>query len=119
MSWSATAISAVEGIRRALRQPGPTAEPVVGVEQLRVVADVVPASGEAIGVDGLALVEPGDEAARLVGVVPLLEVCLDERQIGAGVEIGGSGGERARRIGRLLDERDDAVVGVDLDDPVA
>ena len=54
-----------------------------------MVADVVPAAGDAIGVDRLAPVQPGHEVARLVRVVPLRQVRLDEVCVVARVEVRG------------------------------
>ena len=55
----------VELVRVSLGQAGPAAEPVVGLEQLLVVADVVPAALEFVGVDRLAL--RGANATRWPG----------------------------------------------------
>src|SRR6202007_3335187 len=47
-------VDSVEAVRLALRQPGDPPQPVVRLEQLRVVPDVVPIAVEAVAVDRLA-----------------------------------------------------------------
>src|SRR5436190_15144464 len=108
-----------KGVLLARRQAGARAEAVVGLEQLPRVADVVPAAGEAVAVDGPSRIQPRDEVPRLVGRVALVEIRVDESGVLPGEEVRSGGGERARRLLRLLDEADDPVVGVEVDHPVA
>ena len=69
-------------------------------------------------VDRLALVEPRDEPAGLIGV----RLALDDTCGSAGRARGGRGTSRSRRAStparRLLDERPDATFGIEVDDPV-
>ena len=58
-------------VRLARGQTAREAQPVVRLEQLRLVADVVPRVVEDPRVDGLPRLEPLDEAPRLVGSVPV------------------------------------------------
>jgi hypothetical protein len=109
----------IEVVCLAHGHPEPLAQLVVGFEQLHAVADVEPPFGEAIGVNGLAFVQPCDHAAGLVGRVARLDVFRDQRHVLAVVEVGRGRSERRPWVLRLLDEGDDAVVRVDVDDPVA
>ena len=54
----------------------------------------------------------------LIRRVSLCQVLADQRELAARVEVRGDRGKRRRRAFRLLDEERDAVVGVDVDDPV-
>src|SRR5947209_17974963 len=71
----------VEAVGLALRQAGLAAKPVVRLEQLRVAPDVVPARDERIAVDSLAVGEPAEKVARVVGAVALGNVGVDERDV--------------------------------------
>src|SRR5262249_7690762 len=108
----------VDRVLVAYGQPEPGAEPVVRREELLAVADVEPALAEAERVDRLVLPEPADEVPRLVRRVALAEITVEEGQMLAVEDVGRGRGQRGGRSGRLLDERDDAAVVVDFDDPV-
>jgi hypothetical protein len=94
------------------------AHQIVGRQELLVVADVEPPAVETIPVDGSPLVEPCDEVARLIGGVALGEVLLEERHVLAMVDVRRRADQGGRRVLRLLDERDDPFVLVELDDAV-
>src|SRR5471032_2884113 len=94
------------------------AQAIVRVEELRVVSDVEPLPVEPVAVDRLALVEPRDEAARLVRRVALVEKAADQRQVLARIEIRRRRRECRGRIVRLLDEEFDSIVVSQLDDAV-
>src|SRR3954447_20731867 len=74
-------VGSVEAVRRARGQTGEPSQPVVRLEQLRPIPDVVPGALEAIAVDRLALREPAQEAAGIVRAHALAEVRLDEPDV--------------------------------------
>src|SRR5262249_27731193 len=78
-------------------------------------ADVEPDARHAPGVERGSRVEPLDEAARLIRIVPLVQISADERQRLARVEVQRDPGERRSRMPRLLLEEDDPPVAVDVD----
>src|SRR5581483_7267634 len=105
----------VERIRRPGREPPLLAQLVVRLEQLSRVADVAPLASGGEAVDRRARHEPGEEAARLVGRVPLVEVALEERDVLAVVDVGGGRDERRGRMLRLLGKAREALVVVEVD----
>src|SRR5581483_7132891 len=89
---------------------------VLGLE--RVLGPRLQAVAAAVGVDGATGVEPRDEVAGGIGRVALGEIGGHERYVFAPVQVDRGRDQRARRLDRLLDEGDDAVVVVHTDDGV-
>src|SRR5439155_16817158 len=91
-------------------------QPVIRLQELLEVADVEPLTGEAPAEHRLAAVQPLDEASGLVGLVPLLEVRPEQRDVVAVEEIGRDRRKGGGRIVRLLDEVEHAGVRTEIDD---
>src|SRR4029078_7449358 len=111
----ATGGSLAQGVRIPDGQARETAEVVVGVEQLLRVADVAPVPRGRVAVDRHARNEPRDEAAWLVARVVVVEVCPQERRVRAVIDVRGGRDERRGRALRLLRERDETAVRVEVD----
>ena len=100
------------------REGSATGEDAVGFLEGFLGPDVIPDAGDIPGEDGLAWVEPLDEATGLVGVVAFGDILLDEGEGPAWVEVEGDADEGGDGLGRFLHETDDASGGVDIDDSV-
>src|SRR3954451_20620747 len=77
-------------------------------------ADVVPLARDTPAIDGRPRIEPLDQPARLVGVVPRVEVLAHEAERLERVEVEGDPGQRAARLLRLLLEERQPIPVVQL-----
>ena len=108
----------VERVLVALRQTGARTQTVISVEELRAIPDVAPVSAERIRVDTLMFVEPDEERPRWIRRVAFVEVATNERHVLAMDDVRRYRNERRRRVVRLFDEVDHAVVVIDGDNAV-
>jgi len=99
-------------------EPNAGAHTVVCFQELLRIPDVHPLALEPVAVNRNAGVKPAGEMSRLVQRIPLLEVLRQEGSMLGAVEVDGDADEVALRLLGLLDERYDAIVGVDFDDAV-
>src|SRR4051812_16688248 len=97
----------------------PGREGAIGLGERLRRADVVPLAGDTPGVDGRPRIEPLDEPAGLVGVVPGIEVLAHEPERRARVEVERDPGQRAPWLLRLLLEERQPILAVELDRVVA
>src|SRR5215211_3684834 len=86
--------ASVERVDLTLGEPLARAKPVVGLEELAVVADVEPLTAERIGVDGHACVEPCHEVTRRVRRVAGGQILLDHPRVVTREDVRGRRRER-------------------------